>query len=341
MNDKRYRAFMATSTKAYADLDTLEKLASAIPNANYAIILHDKDINASDHYHIAIEVKNPMTIQAIAKKLNTQPNFIAKWDKRIDNLWAYLLHNTNDATSTKADYKEYPQKPDKFRTNIKDFELASAKLLSGRNSKLNIIIDKLLAGEMTRKQLLQPEYLKTYYDNMNKIDKAIKLRTESLKYNPPTCETIYISGASATGKTTKAVKLAEQRYPDSYVVASTANDLLQDYTGEKCLIIDDFRPQDFPFIELLALLDPIHRQKTHRSRYYNKPLATKLIIITSILSLDDVADYYRNMTMHEDMKQLRRRVQTLITYEYDTITEYKYDEQIDGYTFPLKGVAKS
>jgi hypothetical protein len=323
---------MLTETTDYATIDELENLAKKLPNTEYAIILHDKD-TGTDHYHLSMYFKNAKTITTVANKLKIQPNFIQKWDNRTDNLWSYLLHNTKDANNTKADYTEYLNNPNKLRTNIPDFEKRASFDPKGA-SPLDRTINQILDGTITRKQLLQPDQIKYYYKNLHKIDTAIKLRTESLKYNPPPCTTTYIHGLGGTGKTTQAMTIAQSLYPESYTMASSANDLLQDYTGEKCLIIDDFRPQDHEFTELLALLDPYHRQRTHRSRYYNKPLATELVIITTILPLEHVEHYYQSMNVHEDMKQLRRRITTQMYLDGTNVTNSVYDEQNDLYITP-------
>lgn len=305
----RYRALMLTATTDYANLDQLEKLAETIPNMDYAIILHDKD-TGTDHYHMSMYFKHATTIEAVAKKLNVKPNFIQKWDKRTNNLWNYLIHNTNEAHNTKADYTDYINNADKFRTNLPDFGALTTRDSSGRRG--DEVIRKILLGIITKKELLSPDLIEFYYKNIHKIDNAIRLRTESLKYNPPNCKTIYIYGKGGTGKTTEAIKIAQTKYPNSYTIASSSNDPLQDYTGEKCVIFDDFRPQNYDFIELLGLLDPYYRQRTHKSRYYNKPLATELIIITTTQSIDELLRYYQNMNVREDIFQLKRRIETVI-----------------------------
>jgi len=330
MKTARYRAFMITATLEFETLDSLEIKAKIVKNSQYAVILHDKDMG-SKHLHLAITLDVPITINALAKKLDVKPNFIQKWDRRTDNLWGYLVHQTDKAIGIKVKYDDYLSDNTKFRTNISKFE--SLVVRKNTNIPIKQIVQKILVGDITRKQLLAPELIGFYYDNLYKIDHAIRLRTESLKYNPPDCTTTYIFGASGTGKTTQAIKIASKQYPNSFTIASAHNDLLQDYTGEKCLIIDDFRPENFEFVELLALLDPYHRQRTHKSRYYNKPLASELIIITSIYTLEKTIAYYQGFKLSEDMKQIRRRVQTLVNMNNPQLPLI-YDEQIDDYREP-------
>jgi len=245
-------------------------------------------------------------------------------------MWAYLLHDTTDAKNTKADYTEYIGNAAKFRSNINNFlARCRAPSVNHGDGKLDQIISSILNGTMTKKQLLMPDILPIYHANYSKIDTALKLRNQSLIYNAPKCRTIYIHGKSGSGKTTLAQEIAIKEHKNDYAFASSQNDLLQDYAGEKCLIIDDFRNKQFDFINLLALLDPVHRQRSHQSRYYNKPLATELIIITSTVSFDNVMRDYEIWNPREDMKQLRRRVQTI--KNTDTGEELIYIEELDEY----------
>lgn len=317
---------MAVITADLTDINLLESLCIE-SGANYAIILHDRD-DGSDHFHIALTFDNPRTIQAIANLLKMPPNFIEKWDSRVNNLYSYLFHSTTNASANKVSYSDYLDNQDKFRTNI-DIQ---NQITKKDNKLVDVLIQKIATGLLTRKQLLSQEYLLVYMQNFSKLNIALRLKNESLIYNPPDCITILISGESGKGKTTKAVEIASSRFNGNYAIASSDNDPLQDYSGEPCLIIDDFRPQYYDFLSLLSLLDPYHRQRTHKSRYYNKPLATELIIITSTLNINQICNYYETAT--EDMKQLRRRIPQLITYdsENNQWTYFNYQPQLDAYT---------
>lgn len=325
---RRYYGFMISQQIDRASIDELEQLVLKMPPCEYAIILHDKD-GTTHHHHIALYFKNARTITAVAKDLNIAPNFIEKWDNRKNNLFGYLLHTTNQAKNLKANYTDYLTNPQKFRTNIDNYLQLALKSPSKTN--IDKIINDILTGSLNKKQLLTPDNLRLYYDNKYKIDRAFKIRGESLILNPPACTTIFITGGSGTGKTRTATGLATKIYGEhNYCIASSPNDPLQDYTDEKCFIIDDFRPQDYEFIELLALLDPYNRKRTHRSRYYNKILAPELIIITSTYDINAVMSYYRYT--NEDMLQLRRRIQQLvIRIDKDTAKYQIYDDITDTY----------
>lgn len=321
---------MATiTTDKVANISQLVALCDDnIVSARYAIIRHDKD-TASDHYHIAISYKSPRSIKSVSNALHMPSNFIEKWDNREDNLWSYLTHKTSKASAEKYHYDDYLKNPEKCVAN---FDLANTidKISSKLKNKdiIKPICLQILRGDLTKKDLLKPDMIELYWEYKTKIDKAIQLRTESLLLDPPKCMTILISGKPASGKTTLAKTLAGYYCQASVSWASSANDPLQDYTGERCLIIDDFRPQDYEWQNLLALLDPNYRQRTHQSRYYNKPLATEVIILTSVLNIDDIISYYDRIN-DEPKKQLRRRIQTL--YNTDTNETLSYYEDADAY----------
>ena len=80
-------------------------------------------------------------------------------------------------------------------------------------------------------------------------------------------EVIYIQGATGTGKTSYSKMLAEQK-EYSYYISSSSNDILGDYKGQDCLILDDLRPSCMGLSDLLKMLDN-HTTSTVKSRYKN------------------------------------------------------------------------
>jgi len=96
---------MSTATFEYATLDELELKAMRLSDVEYAVMTHDLD-TGSNHYHLCVYFKDAKTIKAVSKLLDIPENFIAKWDKRVYNMWAYLLHDTTEAKNNNADYTE-------------------------------------------------------------------------------------------------------------------------------------------------------------------------------------------------------------------------------------------
>ena len=293
-------------------LDWLEQQAKTLLNVeNYAVIIHDLD-QGQDHYHVALKLAKPVRLNTIAKQFGQEPNVVEMWKGNTDNMWSYMTHQTTRAKAEKADYLPYLNDPKKSRWDSPETQAKGAhKIIPKKNSEIEQLAEQIIQGIVTKRDLLQPEMVQTYWKHMNLLDRALKVRNMSLVVAPPNCQTYYIQGASGTGKTSYARALADQKYPNDNAMASAGNDPLQDYLGEKCLIIDEFRPQDYPLPDLLALLDPYHRTRTHKSRYYNKGLATELILITSTITLDDVVRYYTDYTK-EDPKQITRRIAKII-----------------------------
>lgn len=295
-------------------LDWLEKQTVLLPHVeNYAIIIHDLD-QGQDHYHVALKLAQPVRLNTIAKQYGQQPNVVEMWQGHIDNMWSYMTHQTKKAKAEKADYLPYLYDTSKSRWDSQETqEKAKHKTIANANNKkeVEVLAEQVILGNITKKDLLKHSMVMTYWKHKTLLDRALQVRSQSLVVDPPNCKTYYIQGASGTGKTSYARALADTNHPNDNAMASAGNDPLQDYLGEKCLIIDEFRPQDWQLPDLLSLLDPYHRQRTHKSRYYNKGLATELILITSVIPLDDVVDYYTAFTK-EDPKQIRRRIAKVI-----------------------------
>ena len=331
------RTYMLVLTQDYAKslADLRRQLREAEEQVErWGIIHHDLD-QGSDHYHIALKYKAPIRLSAVAKQMNQPENLVQLWRKNEGNMWAYMTHQTKQARANKADYLPYLDNPEKSLWDSEETKdlcrYNPEKTKNTAKADLDKKINQILIGKLTEKDLLKPENIIYYHANSTKLDLAIKLRTKSLRYNPPYCKTIYVQGKSGTGKTNFAVKTATQKYPDSWAFASAGNDPLQDYTGEKCLIFDDWRPQQYELPDLLAMLDPTHRSRTHKSRYYNKPLATELIILTSSMELEKAVQYYTDYN-DEDPKQIRRRIHRLVTIGEDNRPTHEfYNHQLDIY----------
>ena len=79
----------------------------------------------------------------------------------------------------------------------------------------------------------------------NKLKKLWELRCEVLMLNPERdIEVLFLWGKSGDGKTYHAKEFARSRGMDVYV-SSSSNDPLQDYRGQKCIILDDVRDTTF------------------------------------------------------------------------------------------------
>ena len=134
---------------------------------------------------------------------------------------------------------------------------------------------------------------------------------------------IAIDGPSGSGKSTLAKKLAKQHGMSIYV-SSGSNDILDDYKGEDCIILDDLRPSCLGLSDLLKMLDP-NTGSTVKSRYRNKVLECKMIIITTTLPIET---FFHNVfeSENETAVQLMRRCDTLFRLTLDDMYSYVWQK---------------
>ncbi|GLH61002.1 hypothetical protein PAWBP_7400 [Paulownia witches'-broom phytoplasma] len=143
------------------------------------------------------------------------------------------------------------------------------------------------------------------------IEKAFKYRSNTLKGIERDMECVFITGKSGSGKTTLAKKIAKDKNYQTYI-SSGSNDILDDYRGEECIILDDLRSNCLGLSDLLKMLDN-NTASSVKSRYKNKVLECKLIIITTVKSIDDFfEDIFKK---DESIIQLKRRCKLHISLD--------------------------
>ena len=128
---------------------------------------------------------------------------------------------------------------------------------------------------------------------------------------------IYIYGNTGIGKTTFAKDFADM-LKMSYFVSGASNDTLEGYMGQDIIIFDDLRADSFKYHDFLKLLDN-HTNSLTKSRYYNKAIDCKFLIITSIKRPDEL---YQNQT-NEDLLQLYRRIKIYVNIDAETGKVYE------------------
>ncbi|MFT2804469.1 tRNA methyl transferase PRC-barrel domain-containing protein, partial [Candidatus Phytoplasma asteris] len=80
------------------------------------------------------------------------------------------------------------------------------------------------------------------------------LPTNTLKGIERNMECVFITGMSGSGKTTLAKKIAKDKNYQTYI-SSGSNDVLDDYQGQECIILDDLRSNCLGLTDLLKMLD--------------------------------------------------------------------------------------
>lgn len=141
------------------------------------------------------------------------------------------------------------------------------------------------------------------------------------------------TGESGSGKSHIYNDLvAKNGEREVYFKSDTQFGWLDDYEGQRILIMDEFRGDEMKFKDLLSLLQG-YRQK-YRSRYNNVLGVWNEVHITSVLSPESV---YRRMVPDDSggldsYRQLLRRISEVIFHWRDGDDFYEFHQSAEGYS---------
>ncbi|WP_413479702.1 Rep family protein [Vibrio hibernica] len=333
----------------YIDLEQVKaKLMDLTKNGKsvteYAFIIHDKDTydqsgkkadgtsyNEGDlktpHIHLMMKFKSPVRLHCIANWFNVIENNINKIKSKWVSALRYLTHSNHPEKHQYDDSEvisnfDYSEEKDNFKVSNR-----------GGSARKDEILNNVSQGHWKMLDLYNPtnitelEFVKYSAD----ITKALNYRQTFLQLNEKgrNMDVIYISGGSGSGKTTLAREYAEKKGHSIYVSDGGKNPM-DNYMGQDCIILDDFRPDVMGLSDLLKLLDN-HTSSMVNARYYNKYMGEcKLLIITTIEDLPDFFSKIPNAN-GEPIKQLERRCKTKMIVDTDSVGFYSYIE--DEYQF--------
>lgn len=334
-----------------SDLEHLkeEKIKDVVENqkvvSKWAYILHDKDKKADGtpknaHWHIELRLKEARESSSIAKWFGVPDNFVGACKSKsckhlkFNDMLAYTVHkckpdkyqydlsevktNVEDLKEIIDDYEERVNgKPVKFKKKNEELERIIAMIAQGEIREYNITdkIDSILYSKHTRE-----------------IKSAFEYRRQILRQQDRNMEVYYFSGDAGAGKTALAKDIAKNKGM-SYFVSSSKNDVLDGYAGEDVIILDDLRPASFELCDLLKFLDN-NTNTSVKSRYHNKIIEAKIIIITSVYSLDNFFDAtVQNERIHEPIKQLKRRCSLYAIFTNQKIDTFIYNPEKGDYDF--------
>lgn len=328
-----------TSTIDHLSREQVEKGVTYSRVSDYVYILHDKDYYTKEdeeknanhkagtkkpaHWHVYLKLKDSTPIEHVAAAFGVSANFVCKIHKG----WNFaLLYVTHLNAPEKAQYD------DSEAVSSYDWVAERDRLNKDRKKEdkiLSSIIEKIDSGELREYNLTDYVSMKDYVKYERAIKKAFDYRAQRIaerKDREMNC--IYIVGDSGCGKTTYAKQLAIDKGM-SYYVSSGSNDPLDGYKGQDCLILDDLRPSCMGLSDLLKMLDN-NTASSVKSRYRNKVLECKLIIITTTL---DINTFFKNVFSEEEetIVQLKRRCSMYIKMTIDKMIVSIYQPDTRDY----------
>lgn len=311
----------------YMDIDKVESvLNSRDCIRDYAYIIHDKDVDIhgnlkEPHIHLAIRFKNAYDTKHIAQWFNVPEQYVERVKGKWVDMLKYLTHrNALD---------KYQYLDSDVKSNF-DFVGEIENKSKPSDERRSEIINKIVTGEIREYNYHNYITIDEYDKYRKSIDNAFKYRLDSIKGVEREMECIFIAGDSGTGKTSYAKQVAKDR-GFSVFVSSGSNDPLDDYKGQDCIILDDLRPSCMGLSDLLKMLDN-HTASTVKSRYKNKVLECRLIIITTTLSIDS---FFGNVFSEEKetIVQLKRRCGLMLNFHLKYYETYVYDPYKRDYVY--------
>lgn len=283
----------------------------------------------ASHLHISVYLPNTKTLSAMAKCFGDKEQYIQKFDGKNakQNVFSYLIHRTE---GSKHDGKyEYDMSEVTANFDYKSYvDGISVALASASYDKATItqqvLNDKLRMIDFIMDDKLMDFYLKNKTFVTTLIDTAYKRKMNEKKDGNDGVKVIYIQGPAGSGKSTYARKYASNVYGD-YCISSSKNDSVQDYLGQKVMIFDDARPNDFSASDWLKMLDPYNNQSSITSRFYNKYLAVECIILTSTIPFEEFFVYCKGKGGEEEpVGQFMRRFECVMKVDGYELQDIRY-----------------
>lgn len=293
----------------------------------WAWILHDKDLKKDGtkkepHIHLMCSWERKTTKDSvIANKFGCRLNQIENIKGTWGDALAYLTHaNAPD---------KYQYDNEAVKSNF-DWENDIQKSSSRQRKKIDDVISGIGDGTIREYNLHDNVTVLEYTKYRRMIEDAFRWRKGYVQAHLEELvemkQIIWVYGQTGTGKTTFAKQLAKTMKV-MFAITSTGKNMFDEYRDEPCLIIDDLRPADMRFSDLLGILDP-YNFRAAQARYQNKALQTKVIIVTTTHSPEEFCrESNREMIREEDERQLYRRIDKVYECTTEYVREYEYDEE--------------
>lgn len=314
--------------------ENVEFFTNKLKPKKIAAILHNKDLEngkiVEPHIHLVMQFANARSLNNLAKLTNQPVQQIEKWDGDVNNAYSYLLHQTtNSQHKHQYKVKEVIANFDYISLIKKISKDVAIKTTLKDSVIINNTLDLLYDGDITLQQAEEMLSGAQYGKAKQKLDAVYKKRMEKvadewrqeMRKNNQCSTVIWLWGESSTGKTKLAKEYAAQ-FGDSHFFSGSSRDPFQRYEGQNIIILDELRPKNIDYSDLLKILDPYNDEAMAASRYFDKPLTANYFIITSPYSpkafYDELVKCGEVLVSIDKFEQLARR---LLIVQKMTITE--------------------
>lgn len=284
----------------------------------WAYIFHDKDEGVEPHFHVILHYKNASRVSTIANLFKDDEERVQRWDARWNNACGYLIHITKNS----AEDGRYPYDISEVAANF-DYAEKINQIRERVSGSKNIakVIEQYGNHEITRQELeikLGDAELAKNHVWISRIEdlNAKREHEKFLKeFEGKAQETIWLWGSAGVGKSRYADYLTRN---NETAKLGSSRDYFQDYHGENYVILNDLRPDEFSFADLLRITDPYQHDKSAPRRYHDLKLNLKMLVITTPYSPEDFYDYCKVKSYKIDtFEQLSRRIHAIhITPEF-------------------------
>lgn len=321
----------------YLNEEKIKEALSALSDkiTKYCYIIHDKDKMANGfckpaHYHIFLQFNKNTDIKTVAKTFDIKENYVKK-----------IMAGSYNAA---IPYLIHANAPDKFQYDVEEVKanfdykkaIENYKNKTNGTKRLDEIKEQIESGIIREYNVNDYVTMEEYAKYKTIIERCLEYQRANMAKKNITKEVIFITGEAGSGKTTFAKNWSKNQGLSCFVSGSS-NDPLDGYKGEDVLVLDDLRGSVFTLTDLLKILDN-NTNTLVKSRYYNKVLNCKYIIITSVKEIDE---FYSNIFENEEepISQLKRRCKTYIKMDKKIIEIYSYNKNTCEYE--LKSVSKN
>lgn len=292
---------------------------------DFAWIVHDKDHDDPEkvHIHCLLRFKDSVPTSAIVARISDIGDVqqLERIKKGWKNALAYLCHWNRP--------EKYQYDPIEVHSNY-DWQ-PEAKEAIKEKDRLAQIINKISTGEYKRYNITDFVTTAEWVKFERQIESAFRYQENiQLRRKDRQMEVMYLYGGAGVGKTTFAKKLCENH--GEYFISSSGKDFLDGYSGQPCIILDDFRGSQATLSTILKLLDN-NTASSVESRYKNKSISEcKFMVITSVLKPYEM---FQNVFKenNEPYDQFKRRIGSYVEMNATEMKVYRYDKSIHDFQY--------